>query len=473
MGDIFISYAREDREKAKVLAHALVRYGWSVWWDRDIPPGRQFDEVIEEALTAAGCVIVLWSRHSITSSWVKTEAADAMRRRVLFPIFIEEDVKIPLEFRRLQAADLSKWQGDADDPALSVVVQLLRAQFGGLRDADRTFVGRLAQQPAAVAPAARQSRFARLGSLATNRVALAVVGAVTLGVVAIVGYAIWASTIDDPTPTGKGAWLADSKGCKYFEPDPVPKQSISWTGSCAKGKLDGTGTLELYTDGKRTQRATGRFSEGQPTGPMTIFDDATNLTFEGEMQNGQFGGRVVITTSQAKIETNFVNGKPKGNVVITSKDGARYEGGIKDMKRDGEGTLVQSDGTKYVGVFVNGQLEGHAVMTSPTGARYDGQFRRGERNGRGDLTLPSGDRYVGEFADGRYNGYGVLTASDGRRYEGDFKNGQRTGKGIESFPNGDRYVGEFLAGKFHGHGTFTTAKGQRYEGNFIAGQLVR
>jgi hypothetical protein len=56
MSDIFISYAREDRDKAKALAELCQQQDWSVWWDRRIPPGRSFDEVIEEALGAAKCV---------------------------------------------------------------------------------------------------------------------------------------------------------------------------------------------------------------------------------------------------------------------------------------------------------------------------------------------------------------------------------------------------------------------------------
>jgi hypothetical protein len=59
--------------------------------------------VIEEALDSARCVVVLWSKASVASQWVKTEAAEAMRRKILVPVLIE-DVKIPLEFRRLQAA---------------------------------------------------------------------------------------------------------------------------------------------------------------------------------------------------------------------------------------------------------------------------------------------------------------------------------------------------------------------------------
>ena len=110
MSDIFVSYASADRDRARAVSQALTDQGWSVWWDRTIPPGRQFDEVIEEALDSARCVVVLWSKASVASQWVKTEAAEAMRRKILVPVLIE-DVKIPLEFRRLQAADLSTWTG--------------------------------------------------------------------------------------------------------------------------------------------------------------------------------------------------------------------------------------------------------------------------------------------------------------------------------------------------------------------------
>src|SRR5262245_35764678 len=113
MADIFISYASADRDRARVLADALATQGWSVWWDRTIPPGRQFDEVIEEELAAAGCVVVLWSRASVASTWVKTEAAEARDRRMLVPVLID-DVKIPLEFKRVQAADLSQWRAGPD-----------------------------------------------------------------------------------------------------------------------------------------------------------------------------------------------------------------------------------------------------------------------------------------------------------------------------------------------------------------------
>ena len=40
MGDIFISYAREDRNRIKPLAEALEKQGWSVFWDRTIPAGQ-------------------------------------------------------------------------------------------------------------------------------------------------------------------------------------------------------------------------------------------------------------------------------------------------------------------------------------------------------------------------------------------------------------------------------------------------
>ena len=50
MSDIFISYARADKDRAEHLAEAFSRQGWSVWWDREIPPGKSFDETIGECI---------------------------------------------------------------------------------------------------------------------------------------------------------------------------------------------------------------------------------------------------------------------------------------------------------------------------------------------------------------------------------------------------------------------------------------
>jgi hypothetical protein len=124
VSDVFISYAAGDESRASELAAVLETKGWTVWWDRHIPPGRTFDEVIEQALTQARCVVVLWSAESVKSRWVRTEASVAAERGTLVPALIEH-VAIPLEFRRLQAADLTNWHGDSTDPELQHLIETL------------------------------------------------------------------------------------------------------------------------------------------------------------------------------------------------------------------------------------------------------------------------------------------------------------------------------------------------------------
>lgn len=111
MADIFISYAHADQLEARRLAGALEQEGWSVWWDRRLAPGEIFDEVIEEQLAAARCVIVLWSSGSIRSRSVKAEASWAREHRLLVPAAIE-DVTVPLFYRPFQTASLISWEGD-------------------------------------------------------------------------------------------------------------------------------------------------------------------------------------------------------------------------------------------------------------------------------------------------------------------------------------------------------------------------
>ena len=129
MADIFISYASADREPAGRLARVLEGEGWSVWWDRKIPPGRSYAQVIEEALDAARCVLVLWSKTSVSSDWVHAEAAEGMRRRILFPAALDA-AKIPLEFRRIQVADLSQWSGGRDHPEVEKLLGSIATVLG-------------------------------------------------------------------------------------------------------------------------------------------------------------------------------------------------------------------------------------------------------------------------------------------------------------------------------------------------------
>ena len=129
MSDIFISYASGDRRIAQKFASALETFGWSVWWDREIPVGKNFDQVIEEELNAAGSVVVLWSRQSVSSRWVKTESSAAADRDCLVPALID-DAAIPLEFKRIQTAMLPDWNGDIADPEFQKLVGAVRALVG-------------------------------------------------------------------------------------------------------------------------------------------------------------------------------------------------------------------------------------------------------------------------------------------------------------------------------------------------------
>lgn len=129
MSDIFVSYAAEDRSRVKELAQSLEAQGWSVWWDRSIPFGKRFHQVIEEELAQARSVMVVWSASSVRSDWVRAEAGEGMARGVLVPVAIE-DVSPPLVFRQIQTADLSRWEGDAESPVFRKLMADLAALLG-------------------------------------------------------------------------------------------------------------------------------------------------------------------------------------------------------------------------------------------------------------------------------------------------------------------------------------------------------
>jgi hypothetical protein len=152
--DVFISYAREDKPKAELIVQALGREGLSVWWDRKIPPGKSYSEMIGQALDSAKCIIVLWSKQSVASDWVKDEAEEGKRRRILVPAMIE-DVIAPLGFRQFQTANLIGWKGDSAHPELHELLDAVSAQVGRGRSRTESVAPAAceeAQQPVPKAP---------------------------------------------------------------------------------------------------------------------------------------------------------------------------------------------------------------------------------------------------------------------------------------------------------------------------------
>ena len=75
---VFLSYSHRDAPIAARLRDTLVARGIAVWWDRDLRAGERFGSEIEAILAAATAAIVIWSQHSVASTYVRDEATRAL-----------------------------------------------------------------------------------------------------------------------------------------------------------------------------------------------------------------------------------------------------------------------------------------------------------------------------------------------------------------------------------------------------------
>lgn len=127
--DIFLSYNREDRATAQRFAESFEAQGFSVWWDVTLRSGEAYDKVTEEALRSAKAVVVLWSKKSAVSRWVRAEAAVADRNGTLVPVRIEP-CDLPVMFELTQTADLAQWKGEESDPVWRAFLKDVRRMVG-------------------------------------------------------------------------------------------------------------------------------------------------------------------------------------------------------------------------------------------------------------------------------------------------------------------------------------------------------
>ena len=160
---VFLSYAREDRERVAPVVEALKARRLDVFWDRgSLLPGQRWDDVIAEALDTADVVVVFWSHAAIASESVRVEAEEGLRRGVLLPVLLD-DARPPVTFRGVQAADLRRDFKGQMGCLIDDVERIARATPG-----DRTVIAPMANPksmsasiPTSVAESASGSRQAR------------------------------------------------------------------------------------------------------------------------------------------------------------------------------------------------------------------------------------------------------------------------------------------------------------------------
>ena len=122
MAVVFISYQRGAEAKARQVKQALKRGGFDAWSDAELPPHRDFTKVIEEKLTSADVVLVLWSQAASESQWVRAEADFARERRKLVQATLDGTVP-PMPFNQIHCASLASWRGGCADPQWLKVVE--------------------------------------------------------------------------------------------------------------------------------------------------------------------------------------------------------------------------------------------------------------------------------------------------------------------------------------------------------------
>jgi TolB-like protein len=125
MHDVFLSYTHTDKPVARRIADALARERLTIWWDQAINAGETFDEVTAQALKDAAVIVVLWSKRSIESRWVRSEATFADRAGKLVPVMIEPCDR-PIQFELTHTVDLLDWNGDVTDPRWRALVDGIR-----------------------------------------------------------------------------------------------------------------------------------------------------------------------------------------------------------------------------------------------------------------------------------------------------------------------------------------------------------
>jgi hypothetical protein len=290
MADVFLSYSHKDTDIVRDLVKFVEAEGFSVWWDHTIPPGKTWDDVIARGIREAKACVIVWSPDSVVSDWVKEEATLAKEGGKYLPIQVGTE-QPPMGFRRIQAANLSQWHGNAQDPQW----RLLMREIANLVRADGAGA---ATGPVTAPPSVPSPRLAPLTASRPRKRTGLYAGLVAGGAVACVGaLGIWygsraRSTVAVPTAATAaapssvvGVW----QGWYHLDTDP-PDQHTALTGTFqADGSMVGQSGGQTSLWHWQQAGASAQWSNGSTTYTATVNGNhmAGTISYPGHSGNFQ------------------------------------------------------------------------------------------------------------------------------------------------------------------------------------------
>ncbi len=118
--DVFLAHNSQDKPQVRAIAAKLKRRGLKVWLDEEqIPPGRPFQDVIQQALQNVRCAAIFISPEGL-GKWQVLESRSLLTRFVdadipVIPILLPGVEGIPEDLLFLKELNYVKFESGIDD----------------------------------------------------------------------------------------------------------------------------------------------------------------------------------------------------------------------------------------------------------------------------------------------------------------------------------------------------------------------
>jgi len=104
-------------------------------------------------------------------------------------------------------------------------------------------------------------------------------------------------------------WIADARtGCRIWNAEPKPNQSVSWSGGCQNRLAQGRGVLQWFVNGRPDDRYEGDLVAGKYDGQGRYVWAASGFHYEGEWRDGLANGTGELTTAKGHYKGSWTKG---------------------------------------------------------------------------------------------------------------------------------------------------------------------